>query len=85
MNAAEVIDQLEVAVKAAMTLARELASARGDADEWLRCPGPKARCPISGFGRTKIYTLTKTGRVRGKSVGQAAFYSGADVRRLLNQ
>lgn len=86
MTTAEaVLDQLEAATKAAIALARELAAARRDGDEWLRFPSAGTRCPISGWGRTKIYELTKSGRIRGKQVGSAAFYAGADVRRMLNE
>jgi DNA-binding transcriptional ArsR family regulator len=84
MNATQVIDQLEAAMKAAMSLARELATARGDADEWARFPSGGSRCAVSGWSRAKIDRLTRAGKVRRKSVGQSVFYSAADVRRMLN-
>lgn len=85
MTADLVLDQLEAATKAAIALARELAAARRDGDEWTRFPAAKGRCAISGFGRTKLYTLAKLGRIRSKTVGKAVFYSAADIRRMLSE
>lgn len=79
----EVLDALENATAAAFSLARQLAAARGDDDEWTRFPAPKARCPVSGWSRAKIDRLTRAGKVRRKSIGTSAFYSAADVRQLL--
>jgi len=80
----ELLDELKRANDAAFALARELAAARGDADEWTRFPSPKSRCPISGFSRSKIVRLAEAGTIRRKSVGSSAFYSGADLRRHLS-
>lgn len=79
----EVLDALEKATAAAFSLARQLAAARGDSDEWTRFPAPKGRCHVSGWSRAKIDRLTRAGRVRRKTLGTSAFYSAADVRQLL--
>jgi hypothetical protein len=77
MTADTVLDRLEEATRAAIALARQLAAARtGDDDEWLRMPPPRG-------GRSKLYALSKDGRLRTKSVQGARYYAGADVRRLL--
>lgn len=80
-----VLDQLEAATKAAIALARELAAARGDADEWTRYPAAKGRCTVSGWSRSKIHRLAERGQIRRKQVGTSVFYSAADVRRLISQ
>lgn len=85
MTADTVLDQLEAATKAAIALARELAAARGDADEWTRLPAVDGRCPVSRFSRSKINRLISAGKVRAKSVQGARFYAAADVRRLLSE
>lgn len=85
MTADAIIRDLERATAAAFALARQLAAARADGDEWTRFPSPKGRCPISGFSRSKIDRLTSAGTIRRKSVGTSAFYSGADVRRILQE
>lgn len=79
----EVLAALEKATDAAFSLARQLAAARGDDDEWTRFPSPKSRCPVSSWSRQKIDRLTRTGKIRRKTVGSSAFYSAADVRQLL--
>jgi len=85
MTADTVLDQLEAATKAAITLARELAAARRDGDEWTRLPAVDGRCPVSGWSRSKINRLIAAGKVRAKSVHGARFYAAADVRALLNE
>ncbi len=81
----EVLDALEKASAAAFSLARQLAAARGDDDEWTRLPSPKARCPVSGWSRSTINRHTISGKVRRKSIGASVFYSAADVRQLLRE
>jgi hypothetical protein len=83
MTADSVLDRLEEATRAAIALARELAAARRDGDEWTRLPAADGRCPVSAFSRSKINRLIAAGSVRAKSVGGARFYAAADVRRLL--
>jgi hypothetical protein len=85
MTATTILDQLEAATKAAFALAREMSAARGDDDEWTRFPSPSARCAVSGWSRQQIDRLTRAGKVRRKTVGSSAFYSAADVRRLLSE
>jgi hypothetical protein len=80
-----VLDQLEAATKAGLALARELAAARRDGDEWMRLPAVDGRCPVSRFSRSKINRLISAGTVRSKSVQGARFYAAADVRRLLSE
>lgn len=80
-----VLDRLEEATRAAIALARELAAARSDGDEWLRLPAQDARCPVSRFSRSKINRLIAAGKIRSKSVGSARFYAGADLRRLITE
>lgn len=80
----ETLDLTEKVVGRLLGLARELAASRGDADEWLRFPAAKGRCPISGWSRSKIDRMTREGGpVRRKTVGSSAFYRGADVRAIL--
>jgi hypothetical protein len=79
-----VLSDLRRATNAALSLAEQLAAARVDGDEWLRFPRPEDRCPISGFSRSKIDRLARARQIRRKTVGKAAFYSGADMRRLLS-
>jgi hypothetical protein len=81
-----VLDQLEAATRAAIALARELAAARGDGDQWTRLPSNNGgRCPVSRWSRSKINRLIAAGKVRAKSVQGARFYAAADVRQLLTQ
>jgi hypothetical protein len=80
-----VLDQLEAATKAGLALARELAAARREGDEWLRMPAAKGRCQISHMSRSSLNRQIIAGKVRAKSVRGLKFYSGADVRRLLNE
>ena len=79
----EVLAALEKATAAGFSLAREMAAARGDNDEWTRYPTPKGRCHVSGWSRAKIDRLTKAGKIRRKTVGTSAFYSAADVRKYI--
>lgn len=81
----EVITALEKASAAGFALARQLAAARRDDDEWTRFPQNGKRCTISGWSRAKIDRLTRCNKVRRKTVGTSAFYSGADVRRMLTE
>lgn len=85
MTTHAVLDALESATKAAIALARELATARADGDEWTRFPASGSRCAVSGWSRAKIDRLTRAGSVRRKTVGNSVFYSAADVRRMLNE
>ena len=80
-----VIDDLEKATNAALALCKQLAAARGDADEWHRLPSPAKRCSISGFSRSKIVRLIDSNEIRGKHVGSSRFYAGADVRKLISK
>jgi hypothetical protein len=83
LTAETVLADLERAITAGFALARQLAAGQADPDEWLRFPGAGQRCAISGWSRAKIDRLTRDSKVRRKSVGTSAFYSGADVRRML--
>jgi hypothetical protein len=80
-----VLDQLEAATKAGLALARELAAARRDGDEWMRMPPAKGHCPISRLSRSSLNRQIIAGKVRSKNVRGLKFYAGADVRRLLNE
>jgi predicted DNA-binding transcriptional regulator AlpA len=81
----QVLDSLERATTAALALARQLAAARGDDDQWTRFPSASARCPISGLSRSALYRLTTAGTVRRKSIGGSAYYSASDVRNHIAQ
>lgn len=83
MNEELVIEQLQAATNAAFALLREKRAAREDSDEWTRFPSPKGRCLISGWSRQQIARLATSGKIRRKTVGSSAFYSAADVRRML--
>lgn len=87
MDAAAIYDQIAEAsaqlAKATAAAAELLRVSRTADDEWLRLPPASDRCPISGFSRSHIVRLTKAGTIRKKSVGAAAFYSGADLREYL--
>lgn len=81
----QVLDSLERATTAALALARQLAAARTDGDEWTRFPSGADRCPISGLSRSALYRLCTSKKVRKKSIGGAAYYAGADIRSHLSQ
>ena len=72
------------AAKAALLMATQLLDARGDHDEWRRMPAGVERCPISGWSRSTLYREAKAGRLRTKQINSCAFYSAADVRRLIS-
>lgn len=83
MNTDLVIAELRRATNAALDLCSTLRAARQDDDEWTRYPTRHARCPVSGWSRSKIDRFCREGRVRRKTVGTSAFYSAADVRRII--
>jgi len=85
MNPETVLAELRRATDAAFKLAENLVLSRGDADEWTRLPSRNARCPVSGFSRSKIVRMIQAGAVRGKSVGASRFYSAGDIRNLIAQ
>ena len=85
-DALAILDRLEESTRAAIALARELAAARGDGDEWTRLPSNNGgRCHVSRWSRAKLYRLIAAGQVRSKTVAGARFYAAADVRRLLTE
>lgn len=79
----EVLAALEKASAAGFALARELAKARGDDDEWSRLPSTKSRCKVSGWSRSTILRHIQSNAVRTKTRGTSRFYSLADVRKML--
>lgn len=95
--AAQAAAALDRAAAAAITFARstvrEAEAKLADDDDWRRLPTgkPDSRCPISNWSRSGILRKAITGQqapvpgsIRTKHIGKARFYSGADVRRLLN-
>lgn len=95
MDTADILDRLErasselhAASRAAIDLVRiqskEMAARIGPDDEWTRLPGDKCPCKISGWSRSKLKRLIASGQVRKKRATGSTFYSGADVRRLID-
>lgn len=95
MSATEIIDSLDrataalnLAAKAAIELARsqakDAAARLGDTDDWTRMPSKGERCRYSEWSRSKLNHLIDAGQVRKKRTAGCAYYSGADVRNLLN-
>jgi hypothetical protein len=78
-----VLNDLERAIAAALTVARALAASQGDEDGWTRMPAPDARCPVSGWSRATLQRRITEGKIRAKLVQGCRFYSAADVRQLL--
>ncbi|MDB6078658.1 MAG: hypothetical protein JWO82_2405 [Akkermansiaceae bacterium] len=98
-DATAILDRLEraelelhhaatAALKLARAMAESTAAARADDDEWTRMPAAKERCPISNWSRSTLNRLTAPSplkpKVRRKTIGGSVFYSGRDVRALLN-
>lgn len=88
-RAQDAIDALHAASRAVLQLARSQARAAearaADPDEWARLPATDRRCPVSGWSRSTLIRRGKAGTIRTKSVDGSAFYSLADVRRLLSR
>ncbi len=78
-----VIADLQQATKAAFDLLAELTAARSDGDEWTRLPRPDARCPVSGFSRSKVNSLIAEDKIRAKTVSSGRYYSLSDMRAFI--
>lgn len=81
---AELHSAAKAAIEIARAQAKESAARLGDDVEWVRMPGKGERCRITNFSRSKLNHLIDAGRVRKQRRAGGAFYSGADVRAILN-
>jgi hypothetical protein len=66
------------------SLLTESSARSADDDDWLRMPSQTKRCPISGWSRTTLNRHITSGDVRKKRISSCAYYSGADVRKLIS-
>lgn len=69
----------------ARTQAKELAARTADDDEWTRLPSKKdrERCRFSKWSLSTLNRRIESGEVRRKRIAGTTFYSGSDVRRLI--
>ena len=79
------LDATYAATKAVLALAKSQATAALDSDEWHRLPKAGARCPVSGWSRSKVNAECQRKTVRGKLVRGCRYYSLADIRQLLSK
>lgn len=90
----QILDEQEKALEAlyasnkrllslARTQQKELEARTAEDIEWIRLPGKGLRCKISNWSRRHLEKLQKAEKVRKRRTTDGSFYSGADVRRLI--